>query len=234
MRYWGRSLRVVVAECIDEADKIFDVSRSGWEVLNEVLGHEPGFSCRMALVDSVGALRQLLDSEKPDVLILSAHGFYDRDSNAAGIVIGGTRVIGPELGEVPEVVLMSACHVGPRGAGVVSIADLLLRQGALVVSGTQVPVQVGRNSMVMVRVFANVLAAIRGEAPFRTFADAWHHTFASNAVNDIIQSSERMKVWATRALAPSGRPIMQEFMLSRSKGRLLIFSTGNGSGTCIA
>ena len=54
---------------------------------------------------------------------------------------------------MPPVVILSACYVAPRGSGAVSITDLLLREGAVAVLGTQVPVDVYHNAVLMTRFF---------------------------------------------------------------------------------
>jgi hypothetical protein len=157
----------------------------------------------------------------PDVLVISAHGHIAGGRAAATLVIGEEIVLGPELGELPPVVLLSACHVAPRGAGTVSITDLLLRQGALAVLGTQVPVNVRRNAMIMMRFLANIVAVRSGDPGGPTLLDVWHHVQRSNAVNDVLQGAPPLERWSGEPTA-SGEPVIFEFMARRSVGRLRV------------
>ena len=69
------------------------------------------------------------------ILVLSAHGVFQGGLQPAGLMIGDEVCLGPGLGPLPPVVILSACHVAPRGTGAVSVADMLLREGALAVLG---------------------------------------------------------------------------------------------------
>jgi hypothetical protein len=59
----------------------------------------------------------------------------------AGLAIGEEVSMGMISTDAP-VVILSACHSGPRGAGPVAVADLLVREGARAVSQHPVPVRV--------------------------------------------------------------------------------------------
>lgn len=65
-----------------------------------------------------------------DILHISGHGYYDRRSNMAGLMVGNEfwMADGNDY-TVPPVVVLSACHVSPRGSGTVNVADMLFVQG---------------------------------------------------------------------------------------------------------
>jgi hypothetical protein len=155
---------------------------------------------------------------KPDVLVISAHGKFDRRRNIAGLAIRNEFCIGPELGRMPPLVVLSACEVAPRGTGAVNVAELLLREGALAVLGTQVPVNAAHNGVLIGRFFVYITETLAGWAEHRTIGDIWHRTAAGNAVNDVLNGNRRLRDWA---LAKREGPTrLDDFMMRRSSGHL--------------
>ncbi len=143
----------------------------------------------------VDDLRRALASDEYDMLVLSAHGM--RRGNSTALKVGNSEVLfDQDLGRVPPIVCLSACQVAPRGAGTVNVSDLFFRQGAIVVLGTLVPVDVRRNATLMTRLFVNMAATLRGELKFRTLEEVWRFTSISNAVHDILSASRRSSEWA--------------------------------------
>jgi len=216
--YLGSGFRILIAECIDENDLVGKMSRIGWSVLRNSLKEVPQVNCDYVEVARVEELRAILDRHKHEVLVLSAHGHFNPRNNVAGIVVGDRFCLGPELGDVPPLVILSACHVAPRGVGPVSIADLLLRQGAIAVLGTQVPVNVFRNATLMVRFFVYVGEALANREPLKSMADILHRVLVSNAVNDIVNGNKTMLAWWGSNIGD--RTILEEFMSHRSSGRI--------------
>ncbi|MFI1386712.1 CHAT domain-containing protein, partial [Embleya sp. NPDC020886] len=164
-------------------------------------------------------LRHAVADHSPHILVVSAHGALR--GNVAGLVLG-EREFCIELGldNPPPVVILSACHVAPRGAGAVSITDLLIREGVRAVLGTQVSVDVLRNATLMGRFFINIAAVLSEPDEHPTLLDVWHKVQASNAVTDILHAgSPSLGAWV-HSLTPSGVDVLSEFMLNRSKGRL--------------
>jgi hypothetical protein len=215
--YLKPGFSILIAECLEESDPIYPFARLGWEMIASVISEIPGASCDIVKVDSTDDMNRVLSLKHYDVLLVSGHGFYEKSTNSAGIMIGKTPSIGLELERVPPVVLLSACHVAPRGYGAVTIADILLRKGALAVLATLIPVDVRRNSLLMTRLFVYIgEAVVLGK--FRTLADIWTHVMATNAVNEILQSSESMMRWAHKG--NPGQSVIHEFQLNRSVGRL--------------
>ncbi|WP_405753805.1 CHAT domain-containing protein [Streptomyces sp. NBC_01411] len=213
-------VRVLIAECIPTSDPVGRLSRQGWKVAKET-AQAAGDALKIDEVETLtpDALRHAVTEYRPDFLIISAHGSFR--GNVAGLVIGDKLCLelGLGLGDTPPVVMLSACHVAPRGAGAVSVTDLLLREGVLAVLGTQVPVRVDRNAMLMVRFLANVVEELKHPGHFATLLDVWHHVQAGNAVNDILGASRSLQNWALKD-SGSSIPVLTDFMMNRSKGRL--------------
>ena len=68
------------------------------------------------------------DNIDADILHISGHGYYDRKRNIAGLMVGNEFWMADENDyRVPAVVILSACHVSPRGSGTVNIADMFVK-----------------------------------------------------------------------------------------------------------
>lgn len=216
----GGSVRVLIAECIPSSDPVGQLSRLGWSAAMETM-QPAGDALKVDTVeiDTVDALRRAVIEHAPDFLVISAHGSFN--GNVAGLVIGDRVCVGLGLGpaHAPPVVLLSACHVAPRGAGAITVTDLLLREGALAVLGTQVPVDVRRNAVLMARFFANVAAELKGPGRHATLLDLWHYVQGTNAVNDIFTGSQSLRDWSD-SISASGVSVLEDFMMNRSVGRL--------------
>lgn len=215
--YLKKGFKLLIAECLDPSDPIHSYSAAGWKVLSDSIANIPGVDCEIIQIKSESHLKQTLSSTPCEMLLLSGHGFNSRTSNAAGIVIGGKPTLGLELDRVPPIVLISACHVAPRGHGAVTIADLMIAKGAMAVLGTLIPVNVRRNSLLMTRLFVYIGEAI-AEGRFRTLADVWTHVLATNAMNEILASSDTIQNWAHEGSIEQS--VIWEFQRHRSVGRL--------------
>jgi hypothetical protein len=213
-------MQVLVAECIPGSDPVGALSRLGWATALERLASDTGERMVVDCVETLSAeeLRAAIDAYRPHILVISAHGEFT--GNAAGLSIGGRTVLGPELGSLPPVVILSACSTAPRGAGTISVADLLLRQGAIAVLGTQVPVNVRRNTILTARFLVNIAEVLAERGNFGdSLLEVWHHVQSGNAVNDILSGNSMLEAWGA-SQGPSGQPVLVEFMLERSAGRL--------------
>jgi hypothetical protein len=213
----NHTIKVLVAECIPLSDPVGRISREGWRLAGETAAEAPTLTIIQAEALTLEALQQSVADHRPDILVISAHGTMV--GNVAALVIGDAPHLDLGLDCVPPVVMLSACHVAPRGAGAVAISDLLLREGALAVLGTQVPVEVTRNAILMVRFMVYLAEEIAKPGRFATILDVWHHVQTSNAVNDIIDGSPSLKAWATTTTV-NGHSVLREFMSSRATGRL--------------
>lgn len=218
IRYLKNQLRVLVAECIPADDMIGRLSRVGWAVASRSLSDIPNVTFRVQPFDSVAALRSALQERDYDILVISAHGIVDARRHRTGFLCGKEVVVEEELGPLPNVVCFSACQVSPRGRGTTNITDLMFRQGATVIIGTLVPIDVRRNATLMARFFANIAEALKGRMPQTTLAEVWQFTQASNAFNDILRGNASLQKWAVEI--EDGKSVTEEFMLHRSRGRL--------------
>ena len=211
--------RVLVAECISADDPVGVISRVAWNQAIEFFA-SGDYQITFDVVEcsSIARLNEALATQ-PAVLVISAHGTFRPRSNLAGLVIGNEICLGPELGDLPPVVILSACHVAPRGVGPVNIADLLLRQGALAVLGTQVPVNVTHNALLMTRLFLYLAETLARRESFSTLLDAWHFIQMSNPINDVLNGSKALYDWGLTRVADE-QTVLGEFMGVRSTGQL--------------
>ncbi|BBC30750.1 hypothetical protein SGFS_020440 [Streptomyces graminofaciens] len=214
----NHTIKVLVAECIPLSDPVGRISREGWNVARDTTAPKAAtLTIIQAETLTLEALQQSVAEHRPDILVISAHGTMV--GNMAALVIGDESHLDLGLDRVPPVVMLSACHVAPRGSGAVAITDLLLREGALAVLGTQVPVEVTRNALLMCRFLVYLAEEITKPGQFTTILDLWHHVQTSNAVNDILDGSPNLKAWATRTTI-NGQPVIVEFMSSRASGQI--------------
>lgn len=212
-------MRVLVVECIPDTDPVGVISRNAWSFAAQELT-DPDRSVFVDLVDAanVDDVAKLVADHRPDVLIVSAHGVYDSDSNMAGLAIGSGVSMGDDIGPMPPVVILSACHSGPRGAGPVAVADLLLRAGARAVLSTLVPVGVLHNSTFMTRLLVYMSESIGGSEAHVTLLDLWHRVQTNTVILDVLYGNPKLLEWGYSD--ENGTPPVVEFMGTRSVGRL--------------
>ena len=125
-----------------------------------------------------------------------------------------------DVARLPPIVFLSACHTTPRGRGAVSIADLLIRKGAMVILGTLIPVRVDRSAVLMQRLLLYMEQAVAGNEPLYRLDEALHKALALNAVHDIETMSRRVMDWMASPYMGSGRSVIGEFKRATFKGRL--------------
>ncbi|KWX74883.1 hypothetical protein AML91_14340 [Paenibacillus jilunlii] len=155
-------------------------------------------------------------------LVLSAHGSYDNKNNSAGLSIGEDIWMANENDfSVPPIVLLSSCHVSPRGSGVVSVADMFMRCGAFTVLGTFIPVDVRRNGLLMIRLFLYIAETQIGKYDFKTLDEIWAFIVSSNAINEVIDSNPALKRWAMQ-VKPDGSFPLKDFQQIQSVGKLRV------------
>lgn len=215
----SEGMRVLVIECIPDTDPVGDISRRAWAFATQQLTDPT----RSVLVETVEAsdktgVTAALAAHRPDVLILSAHGVYDSGSNVAGLAIGEEVSMGDDLGPMPPVVILSACHSGPRGAGPVAVADLLVRAGARAVLSTLVPVGVVHNSTFMTRLLTYMSESIGGTETHTTLLDLWHRVQTNTVILDILYGNPKLMEWGHSDVR--GTPPIVEFMSRRFVGRI--------------
>ncbi|MGW4816691.1 CHAT domain-containing protein [Kitasatospora cineracea] len=209
-------IKVLIAECIPVSDRIGRLSREGWRQARQTATPD-ALTVVQAETLTLDALQGAVAEHGPDILVLSAHGTMV--GNLAALQVGDAPCLFLGIDHMPPVVMLSACHVAPRGSGAVAITDLLLREGALAVLGTQVPVDVRHNATLMNRFLIYLVEGIAKPGQFATLLDVWHHVQTSNAVNDILTATPKLRKWAVSP-TPTGRPVIEEFMTTRATGRI--------------
>ncbi len=204
---------VLVCECIPLTDPVGATSRAAM-VQTKALLDETGSSVRVKVTetDSPEEIRTAIARHLPKILVLSAHGYYPTDGTASGLEIGGRLAVMPDLGELPPVVLLSACSTSVRGDGGPTFTDQLIARGAVTVLGAQVPVHVFRNSLLMGRLLTNLASVYRGEIEARSFLDLWHYVQLTNFVNDVVHANDNLRIWATTATNGEMAPLT-DFMI---------------------
>ncbi|HCW54753.1 MAG TPA: hypothetical protein DG753_13690 [Clostridium sp.] len=219
--YIGRKCKVIIAECLDENDDVRKWSNIAWRTLLNDSKKYKGIDVFYSQINSIEELKHFTKENKDsDILIISSHGFYDKKNNCSGLCIGKKHWLADDDDlEVPPIVMLSACHVSPRGFGAVSVADLLLRSGAKTVLGTFVPVNVIKNAILMNRLFVYINEAQKGSKQYRTLLDAWTGVVSTNAINEILSSSPKLKAWAYRK-RKNGKIPLVEFEQEKCKNRL--------------
>ncbi|HWO24788.1 MAG TPA: hypothetical protein VNO30_38870 [Kofleriaceae bacterium] len=189
--YWEESsLQVLVVECLDPEDPLFEISMESWSALKDEL---KDYEIEIARASSIAQVAAHLQRVQPDILILSGHGTSGPARNQRSIVVGNELYTGIEIPTLPPLVFLSVCSTAPRGAGDISAADMMLRYGAYAVVCCMVPVDVGHNARLFMRLLIYMHEAERGRMQLRSFADVWHNTILTHHVFDILHSVSRTK-----------------------------------------
>lgn len=217
--------RILFVECVpdDENHTVYNMSENLYDSIKNSSSDCSNVSVYREEAYTVKDLKRVLrkyTNNGLEVLIISAHGFYTEYNNFAGLCIGDEKWMANDNDfQVPPVVLLSACHVSPRGRNVVNAADILMRVGARVVISTLIPVSALKNTLIYSRLFVYIFEAIKGSEQYKTLADAWTGVVASNAVNEIMESSPALKKWYFNK-RPNDIPRLFKFTLEKSIGRL--------------
>lgn len=221
--YLGDHCKVVMAECIPDDDEnrfVYRMSEEVYDVLKDHQQKYPNFTVIHEKINTVKQMRNLIENHlDADILYISAHGHYDSRRNMAGIVVGTEFWMANENFHVPPVVILSACHTSPRGIGAVTIADLFLRNGALAVLGSFIPVDAHRNLILMTRLFTYIAEAQKKYDKYRTLADAWSGIVATNAIHELMKESPNFQAWMY-SKNKRGKIRAVEFQLERCVNRL--------------
>lgn len=165
-------------------------------------------------------------SEQSDatILLISAHGFYDRFRNISGLMIGEEEwMVDDNDFHVPPIVMLSACHVSPRGSGCVNATDLFLRAGAEAVLSTSIPINAHRNAVLYNRLFTYISEAQKGSSQYTTISDAWAGVVSTNAIYEMAEQSKKFRDWLF-GKNPKGIVRIFDFCMLRANGRLRISS----------
>lgn len=221
--YLGGSCKIAIAECIpnDEKNKyIYQAGECFLDMLKNIQGHAKSLEISHKHISDIPTMLKFIkDNADADILYISAHGYYNRNKNMAGIMVGDQFWMASEGVPSPPIVILSACHTAPRGIGCITIADMFLRCGALAVLGTFIPVNAQSNLLLMLRFFTYIVEAQHKNKQYKTLSDAWSGVVATNAIHEVMSKSERFKTWMY-ATGKNGRSRIEDFQLHRCRGRL--------------
>lgn len=225
--YLGKKCKVVIAECIEKTDNIRCYCDILTNTLKEMIKQTQDMQLFVEDISSISEFKRMLAKHTDaDILLVSAHGEYDIQHNMAGLVIGNDMWMADDNNiHVPPIVLLSACHVTPRGRGVVTVGDLFIRAGAKAVLGTFIPVDVRRNATLIVRLFTDIIEVRKGWSNMCTLDEIWSHVVCTNAIHEILASDSnsknfsKLEIWANTK-NESGLFPQAEFKNKYSVGRL--------------
>lgn len=222
--YLGIRCKIAFAECIpnDSQNKGIRVASAALvDSLKKFCANNKKMEYVYAETQTIDELKEFISKNSDaDILHISCHGSYDRNKNMAGLMVGNEVWMGDDNDyKVSPIVILSACHVSPRGCGVVNIADMFMRAGAEAVLGTFVPVDAQRNTILINRLFTYIYEAQKGDKMYKTLSEAWSGVVATNAINEIAASSLKFSQWIMGE-NDEGELRLMDFCMKRSKGRL--------------
>lgn len=219
--YFGKKLKIIVAECVAKDDKIRPFCDVLTKFLNNLMLNEQDVEIVIEEIETIDQFKKFTKkNSNANILLVSAHGHYDVDTNMASLVIGKNYWMANDDDLfVPPVVLLSACHVMPRGRGVVCVGDMFMRAGANAVLGSFIPVDVIRNAVLFVRLFTNMIEVRKGWSNMRTLDQIWCHTVCTNAIHEILSSNETLNKWSNQKNKNGIIPIF-EFKNNYANGKL--------------
>lgn len=222
--YYGNRCKIAFAECVlDDSQNRFirSCSNSIVHSLKKLSKENGKMKVTYCETLTIKDLKKFIsDNLDADILHISAHGYYNRRSNMAGLMVGNEFWMADENDyRVPPVVVLSACHISPRGSGTVNVADLFMRVGAEAVLGTFIPVGAKRNMILINRFYTYIAEAQKGSMQYKTLSEAWSGVVATNAIHEIAETSERFFKWIW-GINSEGKLRMMDFTMRRSIGRL--------------
>lgn len=222
--YLGNKCKILFIDCISGNSytniKIKERTKDIFETVDICKKNNEKFLFDFYEVTDVDTLKKTLNKSDAHILILSAHGFYDREKNITGIQVGTEEWLGTDNDyKVPPVVLMSSCHVSPRGSGCVNIADMFFRCGAETILGTLIPISVERNLVLFSRLLLYIAEAQKGSKQYKNISEVWSGVVTTNAIHELIESSSRLKKWMY-SNNKNGILRLEDFELNRCPGRI--------------
>ncbi len=222
--YYGKQCKIAFAECVlnDEQNRfVRSCSDSIVHSLKTISTENEKLQVLYCETLTIKDLKKFIsDNMDADILHISAHGYYDRRSNMAGLMVGNEFWMADENDyRIPPVVILSACHVSPRGCGTVNVADLFIRAGAEAVLGTFIPISAKRNMILINRLYTYIAEALKGSMQYKTLSDAWSGVVATNAIHEMAETSRDFFKWIW-GMNAKGKLRMVDFTMERSVGRL--------------
>lgn len=222
--FYGAQCKIAFAECVLNDEQNQGIRACSDAIVNVLKGLSKG---NKKLQVSYGETLTISDLKKfiadnmdADILHISGHGYYDRRSNMAGLMVGNEfwMADGNDY-TVPPVVVLSACHVSPRGSGTVNVADMFIRAGAEAVLGTFIPIDAKRNTVLISRLYTYIAEAQKGSEQYKTLSEAWSGVVATNAIHEMAETSKKFSEWIW-GINSKGKRRMIDFTMERSVGRL--------------
>jgi len=194
-----KKIKVLFAECvIDNQNNGFirKCSKKLLDHLKSLYKNEGKIEVAYRETLSVASLMSFIrDNPDADVLYISAHGFYSPQRNMAGLSIGNEDWLAEEHFKVPPLVILSACHTTPRGAGCISVSDMLLRWGAVAVLGTYIPIKAQRNIYLMARFFSSISRALCHVSSCKDLLECWNDNTVTNIIMEFIAETPGFRKW---------------------------------------
>lgn len=220
----GSKCKIAFAECIpdDSQNKIIrSTSAAIIHSLEDFCANNEKMEYVYAETLTIQELKDFISMNMDaDILHISAHGNYDRNRNLAGLMVGDELWMANDNDfRVPPVVILSACHVSPRGSGTVDVADMFIRLGAEAVLGTFVPVDARRNMILINRLYTYINEAQKGCKIYKTLSELWSGVVATNAIHEIAESSRKFYQWIMNK-NDNGELRLMDFSMKRCPGRL--------------
>lgn len=222
--FYGAQCKIAFAECVLNDEQNQGIRACSDAIVNVLKGLSKE---NKKLQVSYGETLTISDLKKfiaanmdADILHISGHGYYDRRSNMAGLMVGNEfwMADGNDY-TVPPVVVLSACHVSPRGSGTVNVADMFIRAGAEAVLGTFIPIDAKRNTVLISRLYTYIAEAQKGSGQYKTLSEAWSGVVATNAIHEMAETSKKFSEWIW-GINSKGKRRMIDFTMERSVGRL--------------
>lgn len=191
---------ILIIECLDKHDKIRVFSDELLVKTAKSIGD--AYSKMNVYYEEASSIddfyKKLSIHKDIDILLISSHGEYNVSQNYAGLSIGNSVLLKLDINkmsQVPPVILLSACHVRPRGKGCYSIVDEFKKYGAVAVLGNYIPVDVTKNAKIMCRFLVNIAETQAGRNPYKDLSAVWQHVASSNAILEIVDSHPKIKKW---------------------------------------
>lgn len=156
---------VLVIRSFAEEDEISGVLETAVECF---LGGSSKVKCTFVDVGSKDDVVKALDSFYGNILVFDCHGYHGGPKENGWLCIGDEKLDTWSLAHktrVPPIVLLSACLTSAIGGSHASVANGLIRSGAISVLGTFLPVDARKSALFVARILYRLegyLPALKG------------------------------------------------------------------------
>lgn len=171
--------RVLILDLIDSSDSLRQISDS-FAFVSDRIGQRYTY----ASPSTADAFKDVLTQVSPDIVVLDAHGHYDRTNDSLELNLRGNWVALDELlpsRMVPPVWILSACHTSVTGAIRGCLVRELLARGAVAIMATLNRVDAHTASLFVGRLLTEIY---RSDNPnrFNTLSDVFFVTQLTTAL----------------------------------------------------